>query len=191
MDESGDVRALYKSPSVYAERFAFLIECFGRENVLPLIFERDFAAQGSSVAYRKIAAFLGLPEQADMELDQQRSEGFRPRIALAERDGSVQDHAGTHGYSRGDIVILSLVPDINVVQYQIISKPEPSVRKRWLAQLDNVTFSLSREDVKRLHHRYFRFDIERLKALLNDSMPEWDPETVRISTPKQLPPLDV
>ena len=191
MDEDGDVRAFYKSPSRYAEQFAYLIERFGRENILPLIFERDIAAQGSSVAYRKIAAFLGLPEQADMELDQQRVGAFRPRIALAQRDGSVDDHAGTHHYRQGDIVISSLVPDINIPEYKIISSPGPSERKRWLTMLDDVTFSLSREDVQRLHHRYFRFDVERLKALLNDPLPEWDPETVRISTPKELPPLDV
>ncbi|MEO8628810.1 MAG: tetratricopeptide repeat protein [Betaproteobacteria bacterium] len=192
INANGDVRAFYTAPSLYANRFAYLIELFGRENILPLIFERDIAGvQGSVVAYRKIAAFLGLPEQADMELNQQRSKSFRPRIVEAQRDGVVHDHAGNHEYRRGDIVILSVLADINVMQYKIVSNPQPRVRKRWLRQMDNVTASLSREELKRLHQRYFRVDIEHLKALLNDPLPEWQPETVHISTLKTLPPLEL
>lgn len=190
VNDKGDVRAFYENPSLYAGRFAYLVERFGRDNILPLIFERDIA-QGSSVAYRKIAAFLGIPEQTDMELEQQRSQGFRPRIAEAQQDGSVEDYAGAHPYRKGDIVILSMVPDINVTQYRIVAKPRAKTRKRWLEQMDHVTFSLAREEVTRMYARYFRADIERLKVLLNDPLPEWNPETVRVSTPKELPPLEV
>jgi hypothetical protein len=185
----GEVDSYYIQPSFYADRFAFMISLFGRDNILPLIFERDIAAEGSSVAYRKIAQFLGLPEQPGMELNQQRSKGFRPRIERAQDDGAVEDHRGSHRYRKGDIVIQSLVPDIGVPQFTITRSRLPWVNNRWMHQFDKATFSLLREEVQAIYQRYFREDVERMKELLGDKLPEWNPDTAGVSSPTQLPPL--
>jgi hypothetical protein len=171
--------------SLYAENTALLFELFPRENILTLIFERDFSKGGSRVAVRKLQAFLGLPDDVALNSEQHEAKNYFVRPGLATAPNTVDTVYGPRSYQPLDIVV-ELLQEMKFYDLKISSSADPQQVEWMCAYARNITTKLSRAQVRDYYQRYFQDDVEKLRNLLGDSIPEWDPETIPIPEYKAL-----
>jgi len=178
-EEAIEKESDYIEASLGGRSLENIFRLFPRENVLPLIFERDIKKNGAQIGYEKIADFLGLSEYSP--LPEPRGAGFLPHITVAKRDGRVQDDGvgaaklfrQEFAYAQGDIVIETLQNSTDY-KVQVIQSPDSETRRFYEGYYDNVTRLMEREEIRSYYDRLFAEDVDLLRTLLDDDIPEWD-----------------
>ena len=145
-----------------------LYELFPRENILTLIYERDF--RDIETAYRKVCAFLDVPA-GPIDPNFTAGRGFVPSITLPQSRGMIKDSKGVHLYRPGDAVIETL-RDANF--YEAIVKRGGAEKYR--KAFDGVTWSLDSDGIAKAWEP-FQDDADLLRSLLGDPLKEWDSVT--------------
>ncbi len=164
--------------------FEKILELFPRENVMPMIFERDLVSSGSIQAYDKVCNFLGI-EPAKVPENEKKGVGFRPNVAIANHNGSVEDYRGAHEFKKGDVIIETLQWTTHY-HAEVISNPDSETRERYTTIFDEVTTELTNDQVREIYASNFAEDVEKLKELLGDDIPEWSLDDRTIKAPPQL-----
>jgi sulfotransferase family protein len=147
-----------------------LYELFPRENILPLIYERD--VRRLDVTYRRVCEFLGVKAH-HIDLKHTAGIGFVPRVKLAKFWGVARDYRGFHYYRPSDIVIETL-HHAKTYEANVIKSPSRDERRHYLGLFDGITWRLDDAEIEAIYHQVFAEDVDLLKSLLQDSIPEWD-----------------
>ncbi len=173
--------------SRYIDNTKILYEAFPEENILPLIFERDFAAEGSHVAYQKIKDFLGLPDHPGIVTNMAENKSYVARASIATESNVISSYyygkTFNIEYNPGDIVV-EYLNETKFYSVKIIPNPSENDFLWWKKYSESITRTLSQEDIMRYYQRFFAEDVEHMKIRLKDAIPEWGPTTCRVGSYK-------
>lgn len=163
----------YINASTYPERLQRLLDAFPRQNILVLIYERDIAHGMLSSGYRKIAKHLGLTDHP-IDFDIHKVKAFIPRITYMKGNADIQRFPELADVEMGDVIIETVRNSDSGLQPELLKQPSPE-KLAWLADFEaNITRILPNERIRELTERYFASDIAATRALLGDSITEWD-----------------
>ena len=165
----------YMVKSLYADHMRLLLELFPRENILPLIFERDIANGRLLRAYAKVCGFLGIDE-VKINTDVHKVPAFIPEARIIERDQDIAEASGIVKVKAGDIQLRTVLDSDSGVVTKYIHSPEEDQRQWYLRLQSDVTRKLDPEMRQKLFQRYFAEDVAELREMLNDGISEWEEE---------------
>lgn len=162
-----------------------LFELFPREQVEVLIFERDIASPKTDETVQRLLKFLGL---RTMKLPTEKgNSGFLPALTFVERESSLLDHRGKKlEVQRGDVIVETLA---DAQHFHTVIERQPSEERLSLlrAVSENVTPSVSAAQVKDYYDEFFAEDVESVRELLKDPLPEWTAACSKaLTAPKRL-----
>ena len=176
LDRGGVVDPSYMVKSLYADNMRLLLELFPRENILPLIFERDIAHGRLLRAYTKVCGFLGI-EEVKISTDVHKVPAFIPEVKLIEHDQDITEATGIVHAKAGDLQLRTVLDSDSGLVTKYIHSPATEERQWYLQLQSDVTRGLDPETRQMLFQRYFAEDAAELREMLGDGIPEWDEET--------------
>jgi hypothetical protein len=170
----------YREPSLGSKTMTALYDLFPKENILCLIFERDFARGDPQLVYRRVCDFLDIAplDRAPVEV---RNRSFLPTVTVATTSGKIADHTGIYAFEKGDLIVETL-EDASHYRAIVFGNPDAATVRKY-GRLEKISKSLRPEDVRNLYNEYFANDVNELRRLLGDELAEWVPETFSLIAP--------
>ncbi|RMH35958.1 MAG: hypothetical protein D6694_14235 [Gammaproteobacteria bacterium] len=178
-DTSGNIRDLYRECSGYSKLLSLLFDLFPKENVLPLIFERDIEAHGTNVAYKKVCEFLGIKYDGTGKPDALANTGYLPRVTLLDSPKKTTVQGKEVRFDAGQLVA-EHVRKPEGYSVQIIEGISGDALLSYANFGESITRTLDRQTIRRLEDSIFKDDIKAAKKLLSDSIPEWNLDNLNI-----------
>jgi Sulfotransferase domain len=166
----------YVRPSLCADSAAYLFNRFSRHNILVLIYERDVAGGALEHSIPRILDFLGA-KKMHLDWNIRKGNAFNPEVEIV----SAPRQEGRVSLAPGDIRTGSVVNSDGGVVHQYILSPFPDVSEWYEKFVLNTKTEPRRDEVKKIYTKYFQEDAERLRRILNDPLPEWDPVQAMLS----------
>ena len=166
----------YVKPSYCADSAAYLFQRFSRQNILVLIYERDVAGNGFEHSIPRILEFLGA-DPMNLNWNIRKGNAFDPEVEFV----ATPRQEGRVSLVPGDICTDTVVNSDTGVVRQYILCPFPDVSDWYKKFVANTRTALRTDEVERIYDKYFRSDVERLRTILSDPIPEWNPAQALMS----------
>jgi len=174
LDEQGDiVNPLYKNVSMYSQSLKNLYRIFPKENILPLVFERDVLQEGANVACRKIEDFLGVPHHDVESLNTEFAKGYLASVTVLDRKGYIELKGKRTNFNPCDVVI-EHIRKPEGYYFECLKDLAPTEMAWYKKYPKNITTSLSREDVKEVYNRMYKADAVEVSKLTGADVTLWD-----------------
>ena len=177
LDSNGDIKNfLYKSVSMYSQSLRNLYATFSKENILPLIFERDILKQGTHIACEKIESFIKVPHWESRLMKTESAKGYLASITILDKAAYIEKNNEKIVVDEGDVVIEHVRKPIGYY-FEKKSNVSPEEMEWYKSYPDNITLNINNELVKDLYSRLYKKDVEEVQELTGLDLSIWDDVT--------------
>ncbi|MGU3480118.1 hypothetical protein [Methylobacterium sp. D48H] len=162
--------SVYTQPSGTGHIYKRLRELFPPENILLLIFERDFTVSNYEKTCSRILDFLNL--DSNPLPSKPENSGFLPVIELIKFNQPTAATTPETIHRAGDFVIHTLL-EAKYPTTKIIRNPDRLNFERMYCSEFRTSHTVTPDEVFSIYNEFFSEDVEILRDLTNDPIDEW------------------
>ncbi len=165
--------SVIKMVSMFSNWLNNLYTIFPSENILPLLYERDFSQDGVHVACEKIERFLGLNSKDDGYTNKRFAGGYLTSVTIIDKPCYIEQKSKKTIFNPGEVVI-EHIREPDGYFFEIIKHPSPK-QLEWLCSYpNNLTTRLSAHEVNKIYHRYYKEDAMKTAEISGIDLSVWD-----------------
>jgi hypothetical protein len=173
LNDKGDINnPLYRSVSMYSESLKVLYDTFPKENILPLLFERDIQEAGTKRACEKIEDFIGVGHMEMESENVEAAKGYLARITVIKNDAYVESKGEVTRFKQGDVVI-EHIRKPEGYYFELVTDISESERSWYEQYPDNITISLDPDTVRSLYEKIYKDDSKVITQLTDLDVSIW------------------